>query len=480
MVSAEKPVKAVRADELNDGLLKESTLELDNGFGIPSETFFFRVPKDAYAVRLTISGATADLDLFINPGSEMTDYSEAVYRSEHDSYNETIFITRQSETPLESGLYYVDAAYQYDSLPVVEGRKLSSLDYNIKLEVISSKPEAVLRPGSSMDLTLEPASGMFTVVAVDVPRGTENFRVDIFNTDADIDLFAALKTPAKNRGEALYVAESMLGRESLVIGSYSGEKLIAGRYYISLMDQLAKELPQDLSIVITLGTEAPEFLQSLPAIPSPEDGFDAAILSTVEVVADGSRGSGCIVSRGGLVLTNWHVIEADNGQPSEKINVSLSLSNYNPPEELFSAEAVYWDEDLDLALLRISGGLYGGELPFGYHFPYFTIGDSSRLRIGQPIGIIGYPDVGGTGSRTSVTFTSGIVSGFEAAGGCSLIKTDALINSGNSGGAVINAYHELTGIPGYVMDIDNDKMGYIYPVSCIPDEWLDLIKKDNR
>ena len=198
------------------------------------------------------------------------------------------------------------------------------------------------------------------------------------------------------------------------------------------------------------------------------------------MISDAGKGSGCIVSRTGLLLTNWHVIEGDNGLPAERISIAVPLSNYNPPKELFTAEPVLWDEDLDLALLQITGGLYGDELPFGYYFPYFRIGDSNRLRIGQPIGIIGYPEVGGTGSRTSVTFTSGFVSGFENAGSCNLVKTDALINSGNSGGAVINAYHELIGVPGYVMDIDNDKMGYIYPVSCLPPEWEAVIEESNR
>jgi hypothetical protein len=479
-VSAEKPVKAVRADELINGHLKESTIDLNVGFGMPTDTFSFKVPKNAYAVRIKVGGAEADLDLFINPGAQLTDYSDAVYKSEQDSYNESIFISRQSDVPLESGLYFIDVVYQYDFLPVKDGEKASSLDYTITYEIISAEPEIVLRPGQKREITLLPENGMFTTVAVDIPKSADNFRVDVYNTDADIDIFAAMKAPAKSREEALYAAESMLGKESIVIGSYSGEKLIAGRYYISLMDQIAKELPQKLSVVITLDEEAPDFLKELPFIPNPEDSFDSALLSTVEIISDYSKGSGCLVSRSGLILTNWHVIEGADGKQAEHISVAVSLSDYYPPEELFTAEVIFWDAELDLALLEITGGLYGNDLPFGYSFPYFSIGDPSKLRIGQPLGVIGYPEVGGTGSRTSVTFTNGIVSGFENAGSCSLIKTDALINSGNSGGAVINAYHELMGIPGYVMDIDSDKMGYIYPVSCLPAGWVVRINKDNR
>ena len=480
MVSAEKPAKAARADELADGAVKTAVLELGNSFGSAVNSFSFKVPKNAYAVRITVAGAAADLDLFVNPGTKINDLSEAVYSSERNRYNETLFISRQSETPLESGLYFVDVAYQYDFFPESDGEKIESIEYEIKLDIIGSEPKKIVRPGEKLDLTLEPESGMFATFAVDIPRGTDDFRVDVFGTDADIDMYASVKAPAKSRDEALYVAESMLGNESLLISGYSGEKPLSGRYYISLMDQLSKDIPQKLSVVVTAGRTAPDFLSELPQLPSPSDGFESAILSTVQVVSENAKGSGCLVSRDGLLLTNWHVIEGDDGNPADGISIAMSLSDYHPPRELFTAEAVYWDEKLDLALLKITGGRYGSPIPYGYSFPYFRLGKSARLRIGQPIGIIGYPEVGGTGSRTSVTFTSGNVSGFEKAGDYSLIKTDAMIGSGNSGGAAINAYHELIGIPGYVMDIDNDKMGYIYPLTGLPYSWERMINEANR
>ena len=144
------------------------------------------------------------------------------------------------------------------------------------------------------------------------------------------------------------------------------------------------------------------------------------------------------------------------------------------------AEVVEEDEAKDLVLLKINSGLYGQSLPYAYKFPYFSLDSAGKTRIAQPVGIIGYPEVGGTGSRTSITYTSGMISGFERADGYSLIKTDALISGGNSGGAVINAYYELLGFPGYIMDIDNDRMGYIYPVSAVPAEWVEIIEKANR
>jgi hypothetical protein len=478
---AQKPPRAVQKyEELIEGQLKSAELELTGKFETAADTFTFRVPRDAYAVRISLSGAEADLDLLINPGSPVGSSVDALYFSEKEDYNETIFITRQDESPLESGIYYAEVVYQLDSLPVIDGRVSEKIGYSIQYEVISAEPELVLIPGQSSDLELLPEKGMFAAAEVDIPRGTKTFRIDVYNTTADIDIFVSMKSPAKSRDEALYIGESMLGKESLVIGGYSEEDPASGRYYITFLDQMARAHPKKLTVIVSLSAEAPEFLHELPPIPEPEDSFESALLSTVEVIAGSIRGSGCLVSKEGHVITNWHVVKAGSGNASERINIALSTSTYLPPEELFTAELVFKDEKMDLALLKITSNIYGRPLPYRYTFPYFRMGRPAKLRIGQPLGVIGYPEVGGTGSRTSVTFTSGIVSGYERVGDCSLIKTDALINSGNSGGAVIDAYHELLGFPTYIMDINSDRMGYIYPVSCLPPDWMALIERSNR
>ena len=478
---AQKPPRAVQKyEELIEGQLKTAELDLTDRFNAAVSTFTFRVPKNAYAVRISLTDAGADLDLFVNPGGPVKSSADALYISEKEDYNETVYISRQDEKPLESGIYYVGVVYQLESLPVIDGRTSEKIGYSIQYEVISAEPELILDPGQSREVELLPERGMFAAAEVFIPRGPEAFRIDVYDTTADIDIFVSMKSPAKSREEALYIGESMLGKESLVIGGYSDEELASGRYYITFLDQMAKVHPKKLSVIVSLGTEAPEFLHELPPIPEPEDSFDNALLSTVEVISGSIRGSGCLVSREGHIITNWHVVRADDGNESSRINIALSTSTHLPPEELFTAELVYKNEQADLALLKITSNIYGRPLPYRYTFPYFTMGRPAKLRIGQPLGVIGYPEVGGTGSRTSVTFTSGIVSGFERVGDCSLIKTDALINSGNSGGAVIDAYHELLGFPTYIMDINSDRMGYIYPVSCLPLEWAALINRSNR
>ena len=135
-------------------------------------------------------------------------------------------------------------------------------------------------------------------------------------------------------------------------------------------------------------------------------------------------GSGVIVSADGYVLTNFHVVASVTG-------LYVGLSDGRQVE----AVLVGSDPDTDLALLRVrERGL-----------PAIVIGQSETLRIGQAVLAIGNPfDVG-------QTVTSGIVSALGRHGlGLNsyedFIQTDAAINQGNSGGALINADGELIGI----------------------------------
>ncbi len=83
--------------------------------------------------------------------------------------------------------------------------------------------------------------------------------------------------------------------------------------------------------------------------------------------------------------------------------------------------------------------------------------------------------MGGAGSRVSVTLTKGIISGLMRFYDGYLYKTDAEMNPGNSGGAVVNAFYELIGLPTTIVGDASGKMGFIHPVSLLPPSWLMLI-----
>lgn len=149
-------------------------------------------------------------------------------------------------------------------------------------------------------------------------------------------------------------------------------------------------------------------------------------------------GSGVIVSQDGTILTNNHVIEG-----AEKITVELNDTR------TFDAKVVGTDPLSDLAVLKIeSNGL-----------PYLNLGDSDRVRVGDIVLAIGNPL--GIGQ----TVTSGIISAKGRRTGLSdgsfedFLQTDAPINRGNSGGALINLNGELIGINSQILSPSGGNIG---------------------
>jgi len=158
-----------------------------------------------------------------------------------------------------------------------------------------------------------------------------------------------------------------------------------------------------------------------------------------------SLGSGVIVSTGGYILTNHHVVEA-----ADEIEVGL-----HDGRKLL-AKVVGNDPDTDLAVLRVTAD----------NLPAITFGSSDALRVGDVVLAIGNPFYLGH------TVTSGIVSALGRSGlGIStfenLIQTDAAINPGNSGGALVDAGGNLVGINTAIYSRTGGSMGigFAIPVS---------------
>jgi serine protease DegS len=161
-------------------------------------------------------------------------------------------------------------------------------------------------------------------------------------------------------------------------------------------------------------------------------------------------GSGVIVDAAGHVITNNHVIEE-----ADTIMVYLADGRVTP------AMVVGRDPDTDLALLQIRM----------HNLPVMPLGRSDTLQVGDPVLAIGDPL--GLGQ----TVTHGIVSATErkslgVARFENFIQTDAAINAGNSGGALINARGELIGINTAVLNNTNGNMnvegiGFAIPVNLV-------------
>lgn len=162
-----------------------------------------------------------------------------------------------------------------------------------------------------------------------------------------------------------------------------------------------------------------------------------------------SLGSGVIVGPDGLIVTNNHVVEG-----AEQILVSLS------DRREFSAEIVFTDPQMDLALLRVDTG--------GEALPTVDLGDSDSVEVGDIVVAIGNPF--GVGQ----TVTSGIVSAVARAGvGISdyqfFLQTDAAINPGNSGGALIGLDGTLVGVNTaiYSRSGGSNGIGFAIPVNSV-------------
>ena len=156
-------------------------------------------------------------------------------------------------------------------------------------------------------------------------------------------------------------------------------------------------------------------------------------------------GSGTFVSTDGMILTNAHVITRDNLCNFASIGVAVTTDASLPPALRYHADLLTIDRDLDLAVIKVARTIDSSQA-MPPSFLALALGDSDELGIGDPLQILGYPEIGGE----TITFTRGTVSGFTAQaniGDRALIKTDATIAGGNSGGAAVNTEGQLIGIP---------------------------------
>ena len=156
-----------------------------------------------------------------------------------------------------------------------------------------------------------------------------------------------------------------------------------------------------------------------------------------------ASGSGVIISSDGYIVTNNHVV-----QNASDINITL-----NDNRE-FSARVIGLDETTDLALLKIDAT----------DLPALVIGDSEALKVGEWVLAVGNP------FNLTSTVTAGIVSakarqlGATQNGIESFIQTDAAINAGNSGGALVNARGELVGINAMLYSQTGNFTGYGFAI----------------
>ena len=172
-------------------------------------------------------------------------------------------------------------------------------------------------------------------------------------------------------------------------------------------------------------------------------------------------GSGVIVSPDGLIITNYHVIE-----DATEIEVT---SNKN---KTYTAEVIGSDPSTDLAVLKIKTN---------ESLPFIPFGDSEVARIGEWVLAVGNP------FNLNSTVTAGIISAKSRdlndrdSKNQSFIQTDAAVNMGNSGGALVNTEGELIGINTAISSITGGFVGYSFavPSNIVRKVFEDLIEYGN-
>jgi serine protease Do len=182
-----------------------------------------------------------------------------------------------------------------------------------------------------------------------------------------------------------------------------------------------------------------------------------------------ASGSGVIISEDGYIITNNHVISDQGGSVASEINVTLAN------RKIYKARVIGRDPSSDIAVLKIDEK----------KLPFLVYGNSDNIQLAQWVLAIGYP------LTLDATVTAGIVSATGRSIGInsrqtrrgdtpveSFIQTDAAVNQGNSGGALVNTNGELIGINSAILAPSGTYAGYSFaiPVNIVKKIVNDIIQ----
>ena len=153
-------------------------------------------------------------------------------------------------------------------------------------------------------------------------------------------------------------------------------------------------------------------------------GVEKALPSVVTVKTSSGSGSGFFILDSGIIVTNKHVVGSNQ-----------SVSIVTSKGETLQSKSVFVHPTKDLALIKLEGN----------GFPYIRLADPGSVNVGADVVAIGSPGVFGVTLQNTVT--KGIVSSFRKSTEDGIVlQTDVAINSGNSGGPLLNSRGEVVGV----------------------------------
>ena len=318
-------------------------------------------------------------------------------------------------------------------------RLLAILGSGFQYQELKSKlatPDEVMMSGISF------AEATSIVETCAVPDGTwaiENQPISIFSEpggpDSTLPFIHPSELTAKSTGKKRLISlmTTIVTVISLGVLYYRDLKTTQQMSPAPSLEQTGTPIKQ---ISLQPSTDSKEKVPST-VDSSSEHAFVSKLFSaTVTIQENSTIGSGFFVHESGYIITNAHVVE-----PMRQPHVFLETG------QRFVADIVRVQKGLDLALLKVSGG----------PFQYLPLGDATQMQRGETVWTIGAPHA------LQFTLTKGIISYVgRKVNGVAYLQSDAAINSGNSGGPLINRYGQVIGINTFIVQ-NADGLGFAIP-----------------
>lgn len=308
-----------------------------------------------------------------------------------------------------------------------------------------------------------------------------------WDTPKELSADAGTEEPSKGRHVGLKIGAVILA--VLVVFSLM---TVAGYFLLKQPGAQTPGVPKEESAAESNGSaeqEAPKLqLEGLPVVSEAADTVPTGELSTEEIAErvkpvvvgieaffseEGqqdftaySTGSGVVMRENGYIITNAHVVlDEMTKESANELKVTLDAETTLP------AYLVNADSKTDLAVIKVdTTGL-----------PTAVFGDSRNLKAGERAIVIGNP----TGQVLASSVTQGIISGVErsvpvnqSGETMTLIQTDAAVNPGNSGGALVNKYGQVVGIiSSKVSKVSYEGIGFAIPMNDVKTVVDDILEK---
>lgn len=295
-----------------------------------------------------------------------------------------------------------------------------------------------------------------------------------FNSDTSFQKAIPVKKPKQFKNIAVSFISGTLGA-SLVLGTCFGIPSIKNK----IINNSLKNSP-----IITTSTGSTTDLINLTEYSNTAVAVANKVLPSVVGITvnysvnslfgqgeSSATGSGIIISNDGYIVTNNHVISTESSSSYYQITeaTSITVKLYNDSTE-YKAEVIGTDSYTDLAIIKIDAE----------NLTAATLGNSENLKVGEFVMAIGNP------LGMDSTVTSGIVSALnrevedDEGNTYTAIQTDAAINSGNSGGALVNSLGEVVGINSMKLAGSGvEGIGFAIPISSATNIINQLINNGN-